>query len=162
MNLDRPRTRPDGFSKPDAPAEEGGIIPKTPQKEEDEAAEGHGRVPRCATLARAGPDAMLSSMADKGKSSGMKSAYELALERLEKQGIERPREESLSPEAREKVAEIRKKAEAKLAELEILHKDRLKGVYDPAKRQEDEEEYVRERRRIEEERDRKIEELRRR
>jgi hypothetical protein len=100
-------------------------------------------------------------MADKGKSSGMKSAYELALERLEKQGIERPREENLSPEAREKVAEIRKKAEAKLAELEILHKDRLKGVYDPAKRQEDEEEYVRERRRIEDDRDRKIEELRR-
>lgn len=112
-------------------------------------------------MARKEPDAMLSAMADPKKSSGMKSAYELALERLEKQGIERPREESLSPEAREKVAEARKKAEAKLAELEILHKDRLKGVYDPVKRQEEEEEYVRERRRIEEDRDRKIEELRR-
>lgn len=104
---------------------------------------------------------MLCAMADKTKSSGMKSAYELALERLEKQGIERPREESLTAEAREKVAEIRKKAEAKLAELEILHKDRLKGVWEPDKRQEEEDEYVRERRRIEEERDRKIEELRR-
>lgn len=97
-------------------------------------------------------------MAD--KASGMKSAYELALERLEKQGIERPREESLTDAVREKVAAARQKAEARLAELEILHKDRLKGVYDPAKRQEEEEEYVRERRRIEEDRDRKIEELR--
>ncbi|HSG40482.1 MAG TPA: hypothetical protein VLE27_12650 [Thermoanaerobaculia bacterium] len=90
----------------------------------------------------------------------MKSAYELALERMEKQGIDRPREETFSDEARDQIAEARRKAEARLAELEILHKDRLKGVYDPAKRQEDEDEYVRERRRIEEDRDRKVEELR--
>jgi hypothetical protein len=99
-------------------------------------------------------------MAEKDKASGMKSAYELALERMEKQGIDRPREETFSDEARDQIAEARRKAEARLAELEILHKDRLKGVYDPAKRQEDEEEYVRERRRIEEDRDRKVEELR--
>jgi len=99
-------------------------------------------------------------MADKDKASGMKSAYELALERMEKQGIDRPREESLTGEAREKMAEVRSKAGARLAEMEILHKDRLRSVLDPAKRQEDEEEYRRERRRIEEDRDRKIEELR--
>lgn len=103
----------------------------------------------------------LLPMADKDKASGMKSAYELALERLEKQGIERPREESFSDELREKIAEARRKAEAKLAELEILHKNRVKTIYEPAKRQEEEEEYVRERRRIEDERERKIEELRR-
>jgi hypothetical protein len=101
-------------------------------------------------------------MAEKDKASGMKSAYELALERMEKQGIERPREETFSDEVRDQIAEARRKAEARLAELEILHKDRLKGVYDPAKRQEDEEEYVRERRRIEDDRDRKVEELRKR
>jgi hypothetical protein len=100
-------------------------------------------------------------MADKDKASGMKSAYELALERLEKQGIERPREETFSEDLREKIAEARRKAEARLAELEILHKNRLKTIYEPAKRQEEEEEYVRERRRIEDERERKIEELRR-
>jgi hypothetical protein len=99
-------------------------------------------------------------MADKDRASGMKSAYELALERLEKQGIERPREESFSGELREKIAEARRKAEARIAELEILHKNRLKTMMDPAKRQEEEEEYVRERRRIEDDRDRKIEELR--
>ena len=90
----------------------------------------------------------------------MKSAYELALERLEKQGIERPREETFGDELREKIADVRRKAEAKLAELEILHKNRLKTILEPAKRQEEEEEYVRERRRIEDERERKIEELR--
>ncbi|HEX7180626.1 MAG TPA: hypothetical protein VF756_02200 [Thermoanaerobaculia bacterium] len=90
----------------------------------------------------------------------MKSAYELALERMEKQGIERPREEGLGEEVLQKIAEVRNQAEAKLAEVEILHRDRLRKVYDPAKRQEDEEEYVRERRRIEEDRDRKIAKLR--
>ena len=99
-------------------------------------------------------------MTDKDKASGMKSAYELALERLEKQGIERPREETFGDELREKIADVRRKAEAKLAELEILHKNRLKTIFEPAKRQEEEEEYVRERRRIEDERERKIEELR--
>jgi hypothetical protein len=99
-------------------------------------------------------------MADKDKASGMKSAYELALERMEKQGIERPRGESFGDELREKIADTRRKAEAKLAELEILHKSSLKTVYDPAKRQEAEEEYLRERRRLEDERDRKVEELR--
>jgi hypothetical protein len=99
-------------------------------------------------------------MADKDKASGMKSAYELALERMEKQGIERPREETLSEEFRTQVAEVRRQAEAKLAELEILHRDRLRLVRDPVKRQEDEEEYVRERRRIEDDRDRKVAKLR--
>ena len=99
-------------------------------------------------------------MADKDKASGMKSAYELALERLEKQGIERPREEGLSDEMKEQVAEIRRQTEAKLAELEILHRDSLRKAIDPSKRQEAEEDYVRERRRIEEDRDRKIAKLR--
>jgi LPS O-antigen subunit length determinant protein (WzzB/FepE family) len=89
----------------------------------------------------------------------MKSAYELALERLEKQGIERPREEGLGSEVQQKIAEARQHAEAKLAELEILHRDRLRKA-DPAKRQEEEDDYVRERRRIEGDRDRKIEKLR--
>jgi len=99
-------------------------------------------------------------MADKDRAANMKSSYQLALERLEKQGIERPREETFSDELREKITEERRKADARLAELEILHKDRLKSMYDPAKREEEEAEYVRERRRIEEDRDRKIGELR--
>lgn len=92
----------------------------------------------------------------KDKASGMKSAYELALERLERQGIERPREDSLSDEVRNEIAEVRRRASAKLAELEILHRDKRKRAFDP----EADEEYVRERRRVEEDRDRKIDKLR--
>lgn len=105
---------------------------------------------------------MAEKTADNDKTSGMKSAYELALERLEKQGIERPREGdgAMSQETQEKIAEIRRQAEARLAELEILHRDGQRKSFDPSKYQGDEDNYVRERRRIEEERDRKIEKLR--
>jgi hypothetical protein len=99
-------------------------------------------------------------MAENDKASSMKSAYELALERIESQGIERPREESLSDETRHHVAAARQEAEAKLAELEILYHDRLKNQFEPNKRREEEEEYLGERRRIEASRDRKIEKLR--
>ncbi len=96
----------------------------------------------------------------KDRTTGMKSAYDLALERLESQGIERPREEGLDPAVQQQVGKIRSKTEAKLAELEILHRDRLKDLVDPAERQKTEEEYVRERRRLEEKRDREIERIR--
>jgi len=100
-------------------------------------------------------------MATEDKASGMKSAYELALERLERQGIERPREEALTGELREQIAEVRRQAGAKLAELEILHRDKLKDLADPAKREEQEDYYQRERRRIESDREAKVEKLRR-
>jgi hypothetical protein len=90
----------------------------------------------------------------------MKSAYELALERLDADGIERPREEALTPAQREGIAEIRRQAEARLAQLEILHRDRLAKLADPAAREQEEEDYSRERRRIEERRDGKIERAR--
>ena len=100
-------------------------------------------------------------MGEKGdRAQGMKSAYELALERLESQGIERPREESLTDEVRAAVADARRQAEAKLAEIEILHRDRLQGIHDPAQRAEEEETYLLERRRIETGRDRKVAKLR--
>ncbi len=87
----------------------------------------------------------------------MKSAYEAALERLEGLGIERPQEDSLGEETRQQIAELRRKAGAKLAELEILHRDRLPTAADP---NQSEEEYRCDRRRIEEDRDRKIARLR--
>jgi hypothetical protein len=100
-------------------------------------------------------------MVPKDKTPGLKSAYELALERLESQGVERPREEAFSEETRRSMAEVRSRAAAELAQLEILHRDRTRALHDPAARQREEEEYVRERRRIEESRDRKLEKLRR-
>ena len=89
----------------------------------------------------------------------MKSAYELALERMEKQGIERPREDALTEETRAAIAEARSKADAKLAEVEILYQDRLAKA-DPADRTEADEHYQRDRRRIEDERDRAIAKIR--
>ena len=99
-------------------------------------------------------------MAEKDRAPGVKSAYELALERLESEGIERPRESAVSAETRAQLAAVRQQAEAKLAELEILHRDRMRKLYEPEKRQQEEDEYVRERQRIEEDRERKLRKLR--
>lgn len=91
---------------------------------------------------------------------GIKSAYELALERMERQGIERPREDAVSDAVRREMDETRRRAEAKLAELEILHRDRLRKLADAAEREAEETEYRAERRRIEAARDRRLDELR--
>lgn len=77
----------------------------------------------------------------------MKSAYEAALERLEESGIDRPREEGLDAAVRERIAEARRKADARLAELEILHRDRRKEL-SGEERREEEKEYRDEVRRI--------------
>jgi hypothetical protein len=90
----------------------------------------------------------------------MKSAYELALERLENQGIRRPDDTALDEATRSKVEELRNQKEAKLAELEILHQDRLRKMQDPHSHQLEQEEYVRERRRIAESCEEKIDKLR--
>ncbi|GMU66253.1 MAG: hypothetical protein AMXMBFR36_25270 [Acidobacteriota bacterium] len=84
----------------------------------------------------------------KDKAQGMKSAYELALERLEAQGIERPREHAFSDETKHAIAEARRVTESKLAELEILHRDKLAKLGDPVKRAEQEEYYQLEKERI--------------
>ncbi len=99
-------------------------------------------------------------MTKKDKSSGMKSAYELALERLEAEGIEPPREGGLAEEVKQQIAEERRKAEAKVAELEILHGDKMAGLADPVQRQQEAEDHRLEKLRIGEQRDRKIEALR--
>lgn len=90
----------------------------------------------------------------------MKSAYELALERLETQGIRRPDEAVMNEATRSKIAELRNQAEAKLAEMEILHQDRMGKLGDPHAQDVEQLDYVRERRRIEEACDYKVEQLR--
>ncbi len=88
----------------------------------------------------------------------MKSAYELALERLDGQGIERPG--ALDETIRRQIAEVRNKAEADLAKLEILHRERLSAQADPLEARRAEEEYAIDRRRLEERRDDAITSLR--
>lgn len=90
----------------------------------------------------------------------MKSAYEIALERLEQQGIDKPSSQALSEETRAEVAEIHSKARAELAQLEILHRDRLANEAEPTARHQEEQSYLSERARIESRRDRDIEKRR--
>jgi hypothetical protein len=82
----------------------------------------------------------------------LRSAYELAMERLRRQdhdeGVEEP--EPLSPAQKERIAELRREASAKLAELEILHgKDLAAAGGDPEKIREREEKYRIDRGRVE-------------
>jgi hypothetical protein len=86
-----------------------------------------------------------------------KSAYELAMERLRRKDAEQgvvPM--SLSDDQRQEIAEIRRVAEARLAEVEILHKSKTAGVFDPAVLVPLEQEYRREVQRITEQRDARI------
>jgi len=87
----------------------------------------------------------------------VKSAYELAMERFKKQdkdaGIERT---PLTDEQQAAIAEIRNFYEAKLAEADLLHQDKLLTTLDPAERAARDEEYRRDRERLSNERDAKI------
>lgn len=91
---------------------------------------------------------------------GIKSAYERALERLEDQGIERPRDEAFSKDQMAEMDQIRARATARIAELEILLKQGLASASDPTEREKREQEFRRERERIESKRDRELEKLR--
>ena len=90
-----------------------------------------------------------------------KSAYELAMERLRKKDREEGVEErALMPAQRDAIAEARKVAEARLAEREILHASKMRGVLEPEAREALELEYRRDRERIVSDRDRKIDDVR--
>ncbi len=92
-----------------------------------------------------------------------KSAYELALERLRRKDREEGVEERpLTDEQRARIADVRRVYDARLAEREILHQGELRKVRELEERDKLEEQYRRERERLAGERDRKIEELRRR
>ncbi len=99
-------------------------------------------------------------------SDAPKSAYELALEKLKQRDRERGElaPALLTDEQKKRIAEIRRMCEAKLAEREILHASERARVLSEPESQEKlpklEEDYLRDRRRVEEERDRKIEAVR--
>ncbi len=90
----------------------------------------------------------------------MKSAYELALEQMEKQGIERPREGAVSDQVRAQMAEVRRRAEAKVAELEIMHRQRLSKAASSVEREQELDDFKRQRQRIDNDRDEKVAQLR--
>lgn len=87
----------------------------------------------------------------------VKSAYELAMERFKRQdkeeGIER---KLLTDQQKAAIAEIRNFYEAKLAEADLLHQDKMLTTLDPVERAARDEEYRRDRERLSSERDAKI------
>ena len=90
-----------------------------------------------------------------------KSSLELAMERLRKKDKEAGIEErAVTEEQKAKIAEIRKVAEAKLAEREILHRAALRRAEDPESHAKLEDDYRRDRERIAAGRDTKIEKVR--
>lgn len=90
-----------------------------------------------------------------------KSAYEIILERLKKKDREDGVEERLlSGEQKDRIAEVRRVYEAKLAEREILHQSSRRKASDLEALDRLEEEYRRDRERITSERDRKLDEAR--
>ncbi len=91
----------------------------------------------------------------------LKSAYELAMERLrEKDASEGAAGRPLTDAQKAAIAEARSVCTAKLAELEILHRSRLAGIAEPEARQALEESYRLDVQRITSDRDSKIEKIR--
>lgn len=86
----------------------------------------------------------------------MKSAYELAMERLEQSD---PDHQPLKPEQKEKLAQIDQLYEAKLAEKEVFLKSKLANA-PAAERVEIEEQLRREKQRLNEERETKKDQVR--
>ena len=90
-----------------------------------------------------------------------KSAYELILERLKQKDLaDGVAERVLSEEQKQKIAEVRRVYEARLAEREILHQSERRKAADMEALDQLEQEYRRDRERITSERDRKIDEAR--
>jgi len=92
----------------------------------------------------------------------LKSAVELAMERLRKQDEEAgvaPRPPTDAQKAA--IAEVRNFYEAKMAEQEVLQQSRLRRTFDPAEREAIDAESRRDRERLATERDAKIERIRR-
>lgn len=93
--------------------------------------------------------------------TGLKSAFELAMERLRRKDEEagitsRP----LTDAEKASIAEVRSFYEAKIAEQQVMHESRMKRVADPGERDLADAEWRAERERLVAERDRKIEKIR--
>jgi hypothetical protein len=92
---------------------------------------------------------------------GPKTAYELAMERLRQKDaeegiVERP----LTGEQKQEIADLRSTYEARLAQVEVMHQDALNKTLDPEAIATIDQEYRRERERLNSERDAKIEKVR--
>lgn len=91
----------------------------------------------------------------------LKSAFDLAMERLRKKDAEAGIEQRVVTDAeRAAIAEVRSFYEAKLAEREVMHQSALGKTWEPDARAALEQDYRRDRERLISERDAKIERIR--
>jgi len=88
----------------------------------------------------------------------LKSAFDLAMDRLKARDLAEGVEEAkpLTKAQKERIAQLRTEAQAKLAELEILHRKNVAGTSDPAVLAKIEENYAIDRGRAESRRDSEI------
>jgi hypothetical protein len=94
-------------------------------------------------------------------SDAPKSAFELAMERLRKKDAEAGVvEQKLTDEQKAAIAEARSIFEARVAERQILHRDKRLTTLDPAEVEKMEEEYRRDMDRFASDRDAKIRRIR--
>jgi hypothetical protein len=92
----------------------------------------------------------------------MKTAYELAMERLRQKDAEAGIENKpITDKQKAAIAEIRNYYEAKMAEQDVLHQSSLRSTLDPEARAALDAQYRRDRERWTSERDNKIEKVRR-
>lgn len=92
----------------------------------------------------------------------MKSAYELAMERLQQKDVDAGITHTpLTDAQKAAIAEIRSLYESKFAEVQMLHEGKLREMFDPAEQEARMEEYRRDRERLTSERDAKIAKARR-
>jgi hypothetical protein len=89
-----------------------------------------------------------------------KSAIELAMERFRRQDAEDGDLQVLTDAQKADIAEVRRVYAARLAQAEILHTSALASLWEPEARQKADAEYRRDTERLAEERDRKIEAIR--
>lgn len=90
-----------------------------------------------------------------------KSAYDLAMEKLDAADREAGvKETPLSDLQKKSIAEARRAAAARLAEYEVFFRDHMRTAADPDERAKIEEEYLADRKRIENALDRSIESIR--
>jgi hypothetical protein len=93
---------------------------------------------------------------------GPRSAYELAMERLRardaQDGVDR---RPPTDEQKAAIAEVRSLYEAKIAQTEVMYRSAVAGILDEAARARLDEEYRRDRSRLQSERDARVEKIRR-
>ena len=93
--------------------------------------------------------------------SGPKSAYELAMERLRQKDADAGDvRESVTDAQKAEIAEVRSRAEARIAELKILHQSKMMGILDPDAHALVDAEFRRDLQRVEEDREAKIAKIR--